>query len=395
MTATLIPGALQLGWIKAQSAFDTIEAYAATDAVPYDKGTFKIEPTVNFEEKKEASGTFSHQGYHKLDRGGKFSSQHTMRPVSVGVAPDIEPLITSAMGTKTVNGGVSVVWTLSDTSAPAYVQGAINVASHLQHVFSGGFVEEMKIQIPQKGLPTFAFSGQFARFGWAYADVIGTGGVSTGGSSCPLADASRGNFGVGAVVQFVDDTGTASAGYTITDTDNTAGSAHFHYSPNLVGAGESAGGAIVPLVPSQTLTGTVLPGTTAVLTVGGVTLGFLDMTISHKSGLQPRLEAGNDRMVAAMRSGERRTEGEIKCYLLDSNAGWSPFFGGAHEPIERSIALRIGPSTAGGHFDFSIPKAFIHVTPLDIPAADMVTATIKWTAVQSSTAADEFSITAD
>lgn len=204
-------GALQLSWIKAQSSYDTIEAFVAADAVSHINGTFKIEPERTFEESKECSGTMSLTEEFTLGRGGKWSASFLVKPAAVGTAPDIGELIKAAMGmTETIVGATSVTYPLSDTVAPGGLQGVLNIAGIKQEMFSGGWVEEMTVDIPGNGLPTISFSGGFARYGWAFADVVGTGGIAYNATSMPVNNASRGSFGVGAVVQFAtDDAGVA------------------------------------------------------------------------------------------------------------------------------------------------------------------------------------------
>lgn len=398
MTANAMAGGLQLAWLKQQATFNTPEAFVATDAISPEKGGFKIDPVTNFEPKKECSGTFTNQGAFRTDYGGKWSSgQMLIKPIALGTAPDIGQMIEAAMGLETATPATSVVYTLSDTLAVIGMQAAINIAAQLQHVMSGAYVEEMTIEIPQRGLPTFQFSGQFAGFGWAYADVIGATALATGETHVHLANASRGCLGPGAVVQFVDDTGTAGAGYTITAVDNTAGSATATFSPGLVGAGESAGGAIIPLVPAQTVGGTAITGVSAALTVGGVSLGFISAKFTLKTGIVPRVESGygGGYISGIFRGGERSIEGELKFYLLDSNAGWTPMVGGAHEPILRAIALRVGADTAGSHMHVNVPNARLDVAQIDLPGSEMVTGTMKLIGQQSAAAADEFALTFD
>jgi len=388
-TASPVAGMLQKHWIKEQTTFDTIVAYAATDAVEGRVGAFKIDGEKNFEELMEAVGTASHQGDVALDRGGKFSIQTNIKPAAAGTAPDIGPAgLKACFGAEGIVGSTSVTYTFSDT-VKVPLQGALNIASGLQHVFSGGVVTDWEIDIPGNGVPTITINGEFARFGWAYRDVIGVGGVATSATSCPLDNDSRGCVYPGAVVMLGDDSGTASAGYTVTGYTDTTGSAAFAFSPGLAGAGEAAGLLITPLVPSSTVGGTAIAAVNCGLTIDSVPLGFIKANIKGTTGWGLRSgEATTDRASGIVRVGKRKVEGSLDFWFLDANTGNAPILGRTWEGTIRDIALRVGENTTGKRMTIDINKARLMVPTFDIGEA-AVQASVSFLAQQNAAAADE------
>ena len=167
-----VPSVLEESFVKVQptGAFDTYLAMAATDAVAHLQGSFKIDPTVNFAEVKESVGTASHQGEVKTTQGGAWSGSFYCKPGALGTAPDITALLLALCGVETVGAGVDVVYSLSDTVKTS-LQGMLHVENHAQRTFSGGVVEQGKINITNGELVTFDFSGSFARSGHVFRDT--------------------------------------------------------------------------------------------------------------------------------------------------------------------------------------------------------------------------------
>jgi len=389
------PGQLQLHWIKAQTTYDTIAAYAATDAVSGIIDTFKIDGEKGFEELNEAVGTASHQGSIATTRGGKFSGSFLVKPAAAGTPPDIGPaLIKGAMGVETINAGTSVVYTLSDT-VKTPLQGCLNIASNLQHIFSGGVIEEMTIEISGNGMPTVSFSGSFATFGHCYADV-NKSAEPQAETTIALDNASIGCVSPGAVIGFEDDN-NSDAGYTVTAVDWTAGAANFTITPGIAGApGIGAGEALFPLVPSQTVGGTAIAAVACGFTIDSQALGFIKATIKLTTGWGLRdKEASSDRALGIVRTGKRMVTGSVDFYFLDSATGNAPNLGRSWDSTTvRDLFLRVGADTAAARMKIDLNKCLCKPPAFNI-GGDVVTASMAFDAQQNAAAADEMIVTFD
>jgi hypothetical protein len=268
-----------------------------------------------------------------------------------------------------------------------------HIEGHWQKVISGAWVEELSLEVTGNGIPTITASGGFSRVGWCYRDVIGAAGIATGASSCPLGDASRGCVGVGAVVSFGTDTNTA-VGYTVTEVDNSAGSAHFHFTPVLAGAGSAGGQEIKPLVPAQTVGGNILSAVDCLLTIGSITPGFVSCKLNYSTGIGPRdKEATLDRCAGLMRVAPRVVEMDTEMYFLDTNAGNGALQGFAHDGTTYAVTLRVGSNTAAYRLSVGLPKARVDISTQEVPEADVVMANMKVIARQSAAACDELTFT--
>jgi len=393
VTANTIPGQLQLHWIKEQTTFDSILAYAVTDAVSGRIDTYKIDGELNYEDLNEAVGTASHQGEVQTVRGGKWAGTFLVKPAAAGTAPDIGPaLLKAAFGVETITGGTSAVYTLSST-VKTPLQGCLNIANRMQHIFSGGVCEEMTIEIPANALPTISFAGSFARFGHCYEHENDEAEAQTV-TEIAVADDNRGMVSPGAVIQFEDDD-NSSSGYTVTAVDWTAGAAHYDITPGIAGApGIGANEWVRPLVPSQTVGGSAIAAVACALDIDGVSLGFKKATIKMTTGWGLREpEATANRAAGIIRTGPRRIEGTIEFYAIVSDTGNMPPMGREWgELLTRDIQIRVGAATAGERMTLDFNKVLCKPAAFTI-GAGAVEASMDFVARQNSAAEDEFSMT--
>jgi hypothetical protein len=384
-------GILALHFAKKQAAFDTIEAFAATDAVSPVLGSMKLEPTQSFEKLKEAVGTASLQAEAKGQRGGKWSGQFYVKPAAAGTAPDIGDILEAAMGS-VADGDTDVVYSLSDT-AKIGLQLMQQVGSNLQQVASGGYVEQLSIEASGASTPTITASGGYARHGWAAECVGPAAGISGGETTFTLPAAHRGALGVGAVVK-LGTQDNSGAGYTVTAYNWDTGVVTF--APALAaapGGSVAADAAIVPIAPTPTVGGTVIEAMQHSLSVAGVSLGFISASVSLNTGIKGLdKEATTDR-VNRLARGERVVEGELQVFFLDGATGNAAIAGRAWNGTTQAISLRLGPDAAGKRMTISIPKARLEVVAWSVPGDDVVTGSLKFVARQSSAAADEMTIT--
>lgn len=307
------------------------------------------------------------------------------------MGPDIRALIKAAMGWEQVVGITSVAYKLSDTNRPDGLQVQKHLEGYLQENGSGIVITEMVIKATQGEDPTFEFTGEGARYGRCVKDVIGTGGISTNATSCPLNNASIGCAVEPACYQIGDDD-NSSEGYLVTAHDPTADAADFTLSPKLAGAGESAGEALLPFAPSRTEEGTVLAGINHSLTIDSVPLGFRELTVKVTTQYGLMKEATSDRAGGVLLAKEQSIEFEVSGYYKTSATGNAPIAGQAFDNPAHDIDFTLG-DTSGARMKGSIPAGEGRVSKLDY--GEVVMVTIKGKAKQASAASDEFALSFD
>lgn len=380
MATNVAEGAFASFFAKIESAYDTVPTWAATDGVGC--VDMVLDPDKAYHLSKERVGTASQQAMIAGARSGKWSVITYVKPNAAGVAPDITDLLKSVFS-ETVSGGTSVTYALVDT-APSSIALMRHVPLSLQEVATGGWTDDVQIEIKGNDEPKFTFTGGYATHGYAYGCDVGAGGALITATTVPYALAHKGNLAKNARVS-IDGNTNASAGYLISSVDNTTNPPTF-VTTALTGA-VNAAGVISPYAPSPTLSGTLLGGTSAGLTFDGTAVGFIDMKLKIKTGYHGRSkEATTDRPTGIIR-GERLVEGEIQFYFLDRES--AAIAGRSWDAATRLIALRVGANTAAQRMKVTIPKAFGMVSPIKIPGADEATFSYKFTALQSAAACDE------
>jgi hypothetical protein len=369
-----------------ETTYGTNEAFDTNDGVGLID--LKLDGARTFEESKERVGSASAQAMIPGMYSGKWSASSEVKTQAAGTAPDNGEMIRAAMGTETVSGGVSVTYSLS-SNTPS-LQLARKSGLGFYEVANGAWVEQFDLEVQGNTAPKISWSGGYATHGWVYGAQVNTN-ASGGASSVLYKTAHKGNLGKNGLVRFgTEDNG--GAGYLITAVDDTTSPPSITISP-VLDNNISADDDIIPMLPAPTLAGTLLGGINASLTVDGTSVNFVSAKISVKTGFHGRdKEASADRSTGIMR-GKREVTGEIQVYFIDKESG--PVIGRAWSGTTRALALRFGANTAGQRMKLNIPNAHIDVTPVEMPEAEEAMATIKFRALESAAANDEFNIVFD
>lgn len=378
-------GMLQQFWGKLESAFDTVSAEAATDAM--DLISLEIEPTLDFSQVVSHVGTGSLQEEVEEKRGGTWTATSYVRPGALGVEPDIGALIEAAFGAKTIVGGTSVQYDLSDTVCPS-LQLVRYAGANLYQIANGSWVETFETDITGADEPKLTISGGFASYGYVY--VGGTvAGVEPAAETDIVMSANHAQLaGVNALVKFgSEDNG--GAGYRVTAVDFTTET--ITISPGL--ANPLVGGeAMAPVVVSQTLAGATQGGIACGLSIDATAIGLISGKMTLATGIKPLdREASSNRATGLVRV-PREVTGELETYFLTEN---TQYLGGSWNGTLRALIQRAGPDTAGSRMKINTPKSRIEVTPIEIPEAEEVTTTMAFRARQNAAAADELTLLFD
>lgn len=376
-------GSLQQYWAKLQSTYDTIEAWAATDA--FDAIEAPNTPELNYEELMSHVGTMSLQGEVEGKRGGTWSTQTYIKPAAAGTAPDVGELLKHAIGGEAVVGGTSVTYSCADTT-PSGIQLLRYAGANFADQISGAWIEQLEIAFEGGGIPTFSMSGGFADHAHALGGATCNGAQASSDTSIELQTGEGRKFKPGMYLKFGSDD-NSGAGYKVTAVSGDT----LTITPGLA-VGASDTDAVAPVVPSQTLAGSALGAIACGLDIDSVSVGLISATVTMETGVK-----GLDAEATANRSNRlirtsRRIAGSLRFYFLDES---NVFLGDAWNGTIVDVALRIGANTAGSRCKVNMPAVRLDVAEVDVPELDEATFEATFKARQNSTAADEFEVVFD
>lgn len=376
-----VAGIQQQFWGKNEATYDTVSAFAATDA--FDAVELTFEPELNYEEIVSHVGTGSLQGEVQQNRGGKWSGSFNVAPNAAATAPDIGFLIKAAMGTETV-GGSDVTYSFSDGNVFGTSLHSLQLGKYagtdLYEVVNGAWVEQLTVEIVGNQIPKITASGGFASYGYLYGSPTVNGVHSASDTTIDLASGGGVKVGANALIKFgTEDNG--GAGYTVVSISGDT----VTITPGLAG-GLSGGEAVEPVVPSQTLGGTVLGGTDSGLTIDATSLGLVTYKLTINTGIKPLdKEASSNRSTAIFRQEMRKLEGEITAYFKDESTA---YLGGAWSGTLRDIAARAGSAT-GRRLTCHTDSARVGVAAVPFTDSEVTIITLPFTPRQNAAAADE------
>jgi hypothetical protein len=367
---------------KAESTYGTFIVPTATDAVKALTSSFTFQQAR--ENRMDSRTTRSLLERYSGKKTVSWSSEHYIIPSgSAGTAPDCGVLLKAAMGTETVSGGVSVAYTLSDS------QTALTGVS-LVHYFNDVFMEAIKggwvegVQISGKGgdAPRIKFEG-------GGADCVTTGtsttNGATSGSTVTVQTADADNFDVDSVIKVgtSDNSGvghkvTAKSGATLTVSGTPA---------------MGNGVAVIPFVPDETTTGSVLGGIAGSFEIDNTAIATLtEFEVNIKNGIKPINDEALNEKVSDFIVGYREVSGSV---TLRGRSDMIKYHAMRRTDITdyKPIEIVIG-TTAGKILTISIPRAEFNPDGVDAPDADEITIKLPFVGLASSaTAADEITLT--
>lgn len=374
-----------VAFVKAESSFDTVQAFAAGDAVAVMSMT--IEPELQQTERTEHVGTQSLQGFVRGRRSGRWSMTVLAKTSDVGTPTDEDVVIEAGFGEAgTDTPATSVVYALGGASdTPRSLQIGRAVSTDFFEVITGAWVEEVVTEVPEDGSPTtHTYSGGFSTYGSFRSGPTVNGNHSSSDSTIAL------NTGYGRWLQpnvrikfgAEDNSG---AGYLVTDvTGDTV-----TISPGLAG-NISGNVALAAVVPTPTTAGTPIGSVDCSFSVDSVAYGLKSATITLQTGVVGLNAECTDDRPNRLSKGPRRVNAEFACYALQSHGG---LVGGGWESDTHAVSLRIGVNTAGLRRTIAIPKIMFRVSPYDVPDAEAAMVTLSGIAQQSAAADDEMTWT--
>lgn len=382
---SVVSGILQQYWLKRETVFDTAIANVATDAIKLE--SLELSPSKEWIESEQASGTASPQTEHEGKEGGEWTAACRIAPVAAGTPPAFGPVLKAAFGVETIVGATSVKYELTDDPAAAdSLQWVKKAGNNFYEIANGAWVNQLVIEI-LNGQPTkITASGGFASYGYL------RGAPKVEGAHLATDDTIALEAGHGrlvrrnALIKFGAED-NAGAGYRVTAVDRATNVVTI--SPALA-AGISDGAAVLPVVPSQTFAGKIIPGLNHGLTLAGVAMGIIQHKVTLGTGVQALdNESQSNRPTRIFRTAKRPVQVETQLYLLDENAhvaglGW--------EGDKIAVVGRAGPDIANRRMTVDTPAVRYDVTPLSPANAEVTTYSATGPAQQAVVAKDELAI---
>lgn len=378
-------GVQQKLWVKAETTYNTALALVATDALDFME--CKIEPAVEFEDRKSHVCTSSLQDELRGAEGGAWSIKCYLDTGAVGVAPDYGPILKAAFGTETVVGSTSVTYVLSDSQVIESLVLYRLAGDGLGEWARGCSVAQVKITQDGTATPTIEFSGTFASYAFVYGGAV-TGAEATSSTTIEVDGTDR-RSRAGAYIEFTGDD-NSGAGYLVTADD---GAGTITISPGIAGGGLSGGEAVLPLSLSQTITGSPVSATSSDLSIAATSMAFQKAEVTYDTGITERSGEASSATPTGLFRGMRKITGATSLFFDDDESG--VVLANAWDETLQAINVRFGAATAAARVTAACPSARVTIKAHDIPDAEAVTSSVDYTARQSSTAADEFTLAFD
>lgn len=318
-----------------------------------------------------------------LKRPGDWNFNTYVKPSgSPGTAPEHDVLFQCAMGTKTVNAGTSVVYTLANQldSFSLWVK-----KGHTVYAFRGCGVEQPEVGVNGEEVAGIGWSGKYMEQLWA--------GTCYANDTCNIAKATI-QLRVPAAQRYVEgmyvNVGTdtnGGAGYRLTDVNYTNDT--ITISPTLA-TNQGANPEITPWLPTASAeVGAEVHGKQGIVTVGGKNAVILSARVTLKNNLKYYDMEKNNTWTAERfgRPGRRAVDGELEMFYLTE--GPSYFYRAEYE-VSDALVIPIG-NVAGYIMNISIPYAR-YETP-EISGDEEFIENVPFKAIASASLNDELAIT--
>jgi hypothetical protein len=366
---------------KVETTYGTFVAPAATDAVKALNASFTFQQAR--ENRMDSRTTRSLLERYTGKKQVSWSSEHYVIPSGAeGTAPDVGVMLKALMGTETVNGGVSVIYSLSDSQSGLT---SLSLVQHFNDVLmeaaKGAWVESCTISGKGGDAPRIKFEG-------GAADLVTTGtsttNGATSGTTVTVQTADADNFDVDSVIK-VGTADNSGAGFKVTAKSGAA--LTVNGSPAM-----GNGVSVIPFVPTETTAGAVLGGIAGSFLIDGVAVGVItEFEVTIKNNIKPISDEALNEKVSDFIVGYREVSGSV---TLRGRSDVIKYHAQRRTDITdtKDLRLAIG-TTAGKILTIDIDRAEWVNEGIDSPEADEITIKLPFVALASSAGADEITLT--
>jgi hypothetical protein len=258
---------------------------------------------------------------------GTFSIPLYARPAgAAGSAPDGDVIFQSLLGQKTVNNGVSVVY------SPALTKPSFSLwilRGNTVFFGAGCVAETLKITATNKGAVKFQIGGSFLQMGWCGRDAVQVAAAS-GANTVEVYDANK--YSIGAVLQNSTQNDFAADGYTVTGVNPTTNT--LTVSPALDKAW-NVGDVLQPYLPTGVTVGAPLESRKTGVAINAVSKILTSLDLSYED----KVKVLDDEITTSGFSGDyvenvRKITGTVKSHFRQNDVDeFVSGFNGTQQPI--------------------------------------------------------------
>ena len=268
-----------------------------------------------------------------------------------GTAPEHDVLFECLMGTKTVNSGVSVAYTLADQvdSFSLWVK-----KGHTVFAFRGATIQTAEFTVEGNAIASIAWSGNYMEQLWA-GEAKADGAIDGAGSpvtSIPLKTGHAQRFVAGMYIE-VGDNDNSGSGFRITNVNYSTDT--LTITPG-VNDDQGTDPDVTPWWPSTgSEVGTPVHGKRGLVTIGGVNCIVLSARVTVNNNIKYYVDEKNGVFTAERfgRPGFREIDGSLSLYFL--KPGPSYFYRSEYQ-VSNALVIPAG-NVSGYIMELSIPYA--------------------------------------
>jgi len=373
-------------FVKAESSYDMVTNAAASISLAAGDAiglmSLNLLPDQNWLNLDEHVGSPSLQGQIKGKVNHRWNAVARVKPAAAGTPPDVGPMLI-ASGYAEDDQASDVDYDLNTTLAGLFCSKKISTT--FNEWAYGMWVERIIFRGVGGEMPAIEFEGGFASYGFLKGLPITTAATHGAVTLINMANGDAAKLHRGALIQFTTDN-NGGGGFVVTARSISANTITIHTALTGIGASE----AVTAVNPTGTTTGTTLGNVESNLTIDSVSMGFIEVVVTHETGIAGMDREGTSVRPTRLTRGTRAISGEIEMYYLDEN---SEELGDVMDGNTSDIAIRFGPNTAAQRMIMNFDKARIHIPATTTPDDGReVTVRANFVAHQNAAANDEMDI---
>lgn len=300
---------------------------------------------------------------------------------AAGTPPDWGPaLIKAAMGVETINGGVSVVYTLGETQGQ---NGSLslhdNTSKALLESIAGVFVDEFAIKGTGGDPVRITAAGMGSTHQLTGRSTLD--GALSGGESAATVDDPE-NYEEGSLIQIGTSDG-AGAGHAVSDVTGSV----LTFSPTVTGA-QADESVVAPFTPTPTTAGSPLPGIAGSLTIDAEAFPVTSYEVTLKNNFEAHHDEAFQQFVTDYHENIREVRGQVTVRAREDQI---KRLGQRKAFATHPFVFTIG-TVAGKILTMSLPTVEFEFAPVDKPESGTAMINIPFLALAPS-GGDELSLT--
>lgn len=374
-------GVDQLHWAALETAgdagFGAVAAMTATDACPLIEMT--ISPERDFKNIEEHRGTASPLGWILGKFKGQWGGRMHLKTRAAGIEPDAGVYFQAAMrsAAPAIVADTSVTYAF-EAATPRSLRSLCHQpdgsdgTEMLTQWCYGGWVEKLAIKQEENAYPVIEVAGGFAHMGWVVGAPQTDGAAyNNPATQVQLAALSPFKVGPGAYLRFGGTRDNGGAGYLVTAVSADGRMLTFTPALTVGDAIPAVAQTITPVVPSQSIGGTIQSGIELAIALNAVNVQGIKANITVNTGIHGLDGESTAQRVSGIRRGERSFEGELEFYARDEVLGnfgrtlAGPGLGFAAPPAQIPLTLIYGAQSAGNRLVTAMPLVRLYTNQLN------------------------------